>query len=154
VLLTAYTKLYPNKGATTPSYKAQPNTNPTSDSFSIKQLKELRISLMNKTWKPIPVKQIWIPKPGKKTMRPIGLNDFNDKIVSETIRMVLHAIYEPEFETHNVNFGFRPGYSTHSCFKNLQTKIQGLPNAIEGDIKGAYPSLNHKILMKLLKKTN
>jgi retron-type reverse transcriptase len=155
VLIAAYSNLYvASHRATTSTMRSnvKPNTSGNSDGFSMKQLRDLQTSLINQTWTPTPVKQVWIPKPGKTTLRPLGLPDFNDKVVGEAIRMVLHAVYEPEFELSNVNFGFRPGYSTHSCFKNIETKIQGLPHAIEGDVKGAYPSLNHNILMELLKK--
>jgi retron-type reverse transcriptase len=80
------------------------------------------------------------------------LGSHGQSIIGEALRMVLHSIYEPHFEHLNANFGFRPQCSLHNCLKNIQYKIQGKQFAIEGDVKAAYPSLDHQILMNLLRK--
>jgi hypothetical protein len=66
-------------------------------------------------------RSIWIPKPGRKdSLRLITIPPFGDKMVQESIRMVLEAIYEPTFISMNVSFGFRAeqsrAYSSYSPF--------------------------------------
>lgn len=70
------------------------------------------------------------------------------------IRMILEAIYEPEFELrdNNSNFGFRPKKSTHDAMKTIGRKSQGLRFALEGDIEGAYDNVKHKKLLSILRK--
>lgn len=104
-----------------------------------------------------PTRRVWIPKPGKDTKRPIDTPTQEDRIVQEALRGILEAIYEPVFRKFEVgndmtctNYGFRPEKSTFEACKTLKMKGQRTTYAIEGDIKGAYPSVNHDILIKIL----
>lgn len=147
MLLNAYENLQINKGALTQGPK---NTN-TVDGFDENLIKELNCNLIKGTYKWKNIKLIEILKPGKNKKRPLGIPSFSDKLVQESIRIVLNLIYEPIFESINSNYGFRPKKGVHTAMKRLINKSQGLDYALEGDIKGAYPSVNHKILMKILK---
>jgi len=97
-------------------------------------------------------RRIWLKKPGdKQKMRPITIPPFLDRIVQEAIKMVLLAIWEPEFETINRSFGFRPNKSSHDAITALTCGIsQGLFMAIEGDIQGAYDNVNKNTLLAQL----
>jgi len=156
VLLTAYSSLRKNKGGTTPGFSSpeldgEASTVGTSR-ISLNKLQKL---LVSQEYFPTPVRQIWIPKPRKKEKRPLGIPDFKDRIVGEAIRMVLNAIYEPEFKSLDCNYGFRPKLSCHDAIEKIQIKsANGKYIALEADIKGAYPSLDHNILITILKKTN
>lgn len=110
------------------------------------------------TYKPSPVRRVWIEKPGRKNaFRPIDTPTQKDRIVQEAIRGILEAIYEPEFATWDIdsrgfssNYGFRPGRGCWDAIENIKSKSQGTTWAIEGDFKGAYNSIDHKILLSLL----
>jgi hypothetical protein len=84
--------------------------------------------------------------------RPLGVPTFEDRIIQEMLRCILEAIYEPEFERINLNYGFRPGKSTHDAITKLESKAKSMDFAIEGDIEGAYDNMNHQILMDILNK--
>ena len=152
VLRSAYKKVYLKKDTTKPDYKTQSNTIRPPNDFGNKQLVKLQKKLKSQTWKPMPVKKTWIQKSSNSTLRSLNLTYFDNKIIGETIRMILQAVYEPEFKKKNVNFGFRPKFSTHYCITNIEYKTQGMKYTIKGDIHGAYSLLNHEILMKLLRK--
>jgi retron-type reverse transcriptase len=151
ILTLCYSLTRSNKGATT----NPPGQNVKSkgiDGFSNSRIQKLIEALKQQNYTPNPVTQIMIPKPGKKVKRPLGLPTYDDKVVQEAIRLTLNAIYDPIFEFIDCNHGFRPNHSPHTALHHLQYKIQGLPLAIEGDIQGAYNSLDHQKLLEILSK--
>jgi retron-type reverse transcriptase len=157
VLQLAYGNIKSNKGSMTPGTQGQ-----TADEMSIKRLEKLSNELKTGKYKFPDVRRNWIPKPGKNVDwskkenllefgRPLGMPDFDPKIVQEAIRLTLNAIYEPIFEHTNVSFGFRPNKGCHDAVVNIPTQTQGMQRAIEGDIKGAFNNLNHDKLIKILR---
>ena len=97
-------------------------------------------------------RRIYVPKPGKTTLRPISIPNFRERILQDIIRNILNAIYEPTFQEYELNFGFRPLRSPEDALNKIDIEKQGMTTAIEGDIKGAFDNVNHKILMRLLRK--
>ena len=98
-------------------------------------------------------RRIWLDKPGSNKKRPITIPPFMDKIVQESIKMVLVAIWEPEFETMNRSFGFRPNKSCHDAISALQSNYTiGLHNALEGDVSAAYDNVRKEDAIRCLEK--
>jgi retron-type reverse transcriptase len=91
-----------------------------------------------------------IDKPGKKEKRPLGLPDFDDKIVQCAILILLEAAYENEFEKLNCNFGFRPNKDTNAAMEKINLEARFYQFGVEGDIDGAYNNVQHKILLENL----
>jgi group II intron reverse transcriptase/maturase len=153
VFIIAYDKLKSNTGATTPGPKGQ-----SADSFSIEDAKELAHQFKTNTFKWSPFKRTFIAKPGAKPdpvtgnvkKRPLGMPDFTDKLVQETIRLILHCIYDPWFEIMDCSFGFRPFTGCHQALKNVYKKGQSMDFAIEGDTKGAFDNVNPDIMNDIL----
>lgn len=78
---------------------------------------------------------------------------FMDKVVQESIRYVLLAIYEPYFDNMNVAFGLRPNITVHDALYTLiNNKTQGLNMSLKGDIVSAYSKLNRDKLIEILRK--
>ena len=68
-------------------------------------LQHLSQTLKARTFKPTPVRRVYIPKSnGKK--RPLGIPSIADRIVQEILRMILEPIWEADFSRHS--YGFRP----------------------------------------------
>lgn len=145
----SYNKLKNNKGAMTPG-----TIQSTADGMSEEFISKLHENLKNGTFKWNPVSRIDIQKPGKPkgVTRPLGLPDFTDKLIQNNICFVLNCIYEPEFQYLNCNFGFRPKLSCNNAIKQIRINTNGMDNAIEGDIVGAYDNVQHNVLMKILRK--
>jgi len=97
-----------------------------------------------------PAKRIWIPKPGKKDKRPIDVGSVEDKLLLEGIRMILEAIYEPVFK--ECSHGFRPNKGCHTALKDIRVVFKGSKWFIEGDIRKFFNSIDHDILMKIMRK--
>jgi len=143
IWISAYEKLKGNKGALTPGSDPE-----TMDGMSLVRLNKLRERVCSGDYEFKPVKRIYIPS--KKKRRPLGLPTANDKIVQEVMRMILEAIYEPIFSKHS--FGFRSGLGCHDALNHVENKFRWVDFVVEGDIEQAYPSIDHKILVKTLRK--
>jgi group II intron reverse transcriptase/maturase len=144
IWIAAYENIKSNKGALTPG-----STKETMDGMSLEKLHRLRESVVTERYRFKPVKEIEIPKPdGRK--RPLGLPTASDKIVQEVIRMILETIYEPCFRKES--FGFRRGMGTHDALKHIESKFRWIDWVIKGDIKSAYPTIDHNRLCEILDK--
>ena len=65
----------------------------------------LKEQLQEARYQPLPVKRTWIPKPGSKEKRPLGIPAVRDRIVQTALRMVIEPIYEVSFAEHSYGFG-------------------------------------------------
>ncbi len=117
-------------------------------------LEELRQLLKAKTFEPVPVKRVYIPKPdGRK--RPLGIPTIRDRIVQEALRMILEPIWEADFSQRS--YGFRPNRSTYDAIAYLSNRLAGNHGdsyqwVIEGDIKSYFDTIPHRRLIKAVKK--
>ena len=71
-------------------------------------LLDLHARVHRGTYRALPVRRRFIPKPGGK-QRPLGIAALEDKIVQRALVAVLNAIYEEDFL--GFSYGFRPGRS-------------------------------------------
>lgn len=142
--LLAYDNLSKNDGALTMGVDQR-----SIDGFSMEEVSRLIEALKNKSYQPYPSKRVYIPKKnGKK--RPLGIPSFCDKLVQEVIRMILEAIYEPNFS--NSSHAYRKGKSCHSALLEIKRTFTGCKWFIEGDIKGFFDNIEHHTLVKILRR--
>jgi retron-type reverse transcriptase len=122
------------------------------DGFSLRDLEITSILILKGKYPWGSSRRIWLEKPGDPLKkRPITIPPFLDRVIQEAIKMVLHAIWEPDFEVMNRSFGFRPNKSSHDAICALKSNYtNGLFRAIEGDIQAAYDNVNKEILLTQL----
>ena len=140
----AYANIYANQGAITKGIDEH-----TLDGFSMERVSNIINSLKDKSYKPKPVKRVYIPKKdGKK--RPLGIPSGDDKLVQEVMRILLQQIYEPVFSDNS--HGFRPQKSPHTALTQIQQQWQSVKWIIEFDIKGFFDNMSHDTLIAMLEK--
>ena len=144
MFIKAYCNIYNNKGSSTSGID-----NRTADNFNEDLIDEIINSLKDESYQVKPVKRIYIPKKNGKT-RPLGIPNFQDRLVQEVCRMVLESIYEPIFSENS--HGFRPNRSCHTALKQIKNTFRGANWFIEGDIKGCFDNIDHRCLINILQK--
>ena len=144
-LILAYESIKSNPGNMTPGANTL-----TLDGISLKWLHQVKSDLLAGKFKFSSVRRIQIPKPGKKDTRSLGIISPRDKIVQTAMLKVLEPIYEAVFK--DCSHGFRPNKSCHTALQALKQKFSNVTWAIEGDISNCYDSIDHDILIRILKK--
>jgi group II intron reverse transcriptase/maturase len=139
-----------NQGARTAGIDGVTKKALASESAQAEFVEQLREELRLSQFRPLPVRRVYIPKSNGK-QRPLGIPTLKDRVVQMLLKMVLEPIFESDFL--NCSNGFRPGRRTQDCIALLDSYINRRNKyywVIEGDIKGAFDSIHHQILLNLM----
>ena len=114
-------------------------------------LQDLSARLKRMGYRPGPKRRSYIPKPGSAKGRPLGISNFEDKIVEAATQRTLEPIYETVFE--DSSHGYRPGCSQHKCLDNLGRTIQQkkVSYIVEADIRSFFDKVNWDWMIKFLR---
>lgn len=115
-----------------------------------KNLTALVEKLHRMSYIPLPVRRVYIPKPGSSKERPLGIPALEDKLVQAGLARILSAIYEQDFIDDS--YGFRPGRGCHDALRALSDEVEGgrIHYIVDVDIKGFFDNVDHEWLMKFL----
>lgn len=112
---------------------------------------QLYEELKVKSYTPLPVKRVEIPKEnGKKRM--LGIPAVRDRVVQQALLDIIQPIYEEDF--HPSSYGYRPGRSAHQAISKATTFIRkyDLEYVVDMDLSKCFDTLNHDLIISFVKK--
>jgi RNA-directed DNA polymerase len=109
-------------------------------------LDRLQAALREGTYRPQPVRRVWIPKPGSSKQRPLGVASVRDRVVQSALRIVLEPILEADFLP--CSFGFRPKRSAHQALAVIRQAVRGGRTwVVDADIESFFDRLGFDLVL-------
>ncbi len=114
---------------------------------------QLRKELMERTYRPLRVRKVGIPKDGGKT-RVLSIPAIRDRVVQGALKLILEPIFEADFQPGS--FGYRPRRTPHGATQRVsEAIIQGKTHVIDLDLRSYFDTVRHHIVLeKVAKRIN
>jgi len=113
-------------------------------------LEKLSRSLKDGSYRPQAVRRVWIPKPGSKEKRPLGIPTVRDRVVQAALRAVREPIFEGDFAAQS--YGFRPKRGCKDALRRVDTLLKrGYSGVVDADLKSYFDTIPHPALRERVK---
>lgn len=113
-------------------------------------LERLATALRKGNYHPQALRRVWIPKPGSREKRPLGIPTVRDRVVQTALRAVLEPIFERIFAAHS--YGFRPGRGCKDALRRVNYLLQqGYNWVVDADLKSYFDTIPFALLLARVK---
>ena len=112
-------------------------------------LDELAADLKDGSYRPLPARRVFIPKPGDSERRPLSIPRVRDRVVQSATKIVIEPIFEADML--ECSFGFRPRRSAHDALQVLIDEAWGGRRWVaESDVSDCFGAIPHDRLMSAI----
>jgi len=110
-------------------------------------LGKLSQALREGSYRPQAIKRQWIPKPGSKEKRPLGIPTVHDRVVQAALLNVLEPIFERDFAEQS--YGFRPNRGCKDALRRVEQLLKlGYTWVVDADLKSYFDTIPHDSLVQ------
>jgi hypothetical protein len=129
ILAHAYAQCRSNKGA--PGVDGQDFAD--VDAYGVQRwLGELTLALRSETYRPAPIRRVYIPKANGK-LRPLGISTLRDRVCMTAAMLVLEPIFEADLPPEQ--YAYRPGRNAQQAVVEVEELLfRGHPEVVDADL--------------------
>jgi RNA-directed DNA polymerase len=143
ILAHAYAQCRSNKGA--PGVDGQDFADIEAHGVQ-RWLGELALALRQKTYRPEPIRRVFIPKANGK-LRPLGISTVRDRVCMTATMLVLEPIFEADLPPEQ--YAYRPGRNAQQAVDEVEELLfRGHPEVVDADLADYFGSIPHAELLK------
>ncbi len=114
-------------------------------------LREIQEKLKAGIYRFQPARRALIEKEGTQKKRKLGIPTVMDRIVSQSVHLVLHGIFDSGFTASN--FGFRRGKSQQGAIKHVRESVMGGREwCVSIDLESFFDEIPHGLILRLLRR--
>ena len=145
ILAHAYAQCRSNKGA--PGVDGQDFSD--VEAYGLERwLGELAIALKEESYRPDPIRRVFIPKPNGK-LRPLGISTLRDRVCMTAAMLVLDPIFEADLPSEQ--YAYRVGRNAQQAVIDAEeTLYEGHLDVVDADLADYFGSIPHADLMRSL----
>jgi RNA-directed DNA polymerase len=146
-LLLAFERVAGNQGANTPGVDGVTAAWVEHEVGVAGFLEDLRAALKDGSFRPLPVRERLIPKPGGSgKLRKLGIPRIADRVVQAALKLVLEPIFEADFEP--CSYGFRPKRRAQDAIAEIHFYgTRDYQWVLDADIEAAFDNVSHSAVM-------
>jgi len=143
ILAHAYAQCRSNKGA--PGVDGQDFAD--IEAYGVERwLGELAIALKEETYRPDPIRRVYIPKANGK-LRPLGISTLRDRVCMTAAMLVLEPIFEADLPPEQ--YAYRPGRNAQQAVVEVEEVLfRGHPDVVDADLADYFGSIPHSDLLQ------
>jgi RNA-directed DNA polymerase len=143
ILAHAYAQCRSNKGA--PGVDGQEFAD--IEAYGVQRwLGELALALRQETYRPDPIRRVFIPKANGK-LRPLGISTLRDRVCMTAAMLVLEPIFEADLPLEQ--YAYRRGRNAQQAVVEVQGLLyRGHPEVVDADLADYFGSIPHAELLK------